>query len=179
MQVQIVIHGGLIFQQAPLDEWGEKSKWRWGKKEEAPERERERGRERIEKMGVGGDDNSFSPQRRGIFFVEMFSPVWSLLVLLQALMDAAFPWSHSAVGCLTLEDGEVPHRDRPILAFPFIRFSAHPQTHTHTYTEGTAAVEPSSISKPDDTASIQGADWLPSCPLSLDEHSPWFFYFFW
>lgn len=55
-------------------------------------RERESARKRKNrKDGGGGDDNSFSPQRRGIFFVEMFSPVRSLLVLLQALMDAAFP----------------------------------------------------------------------------------------
>lgn len=107
-----------------------------GKKRRGHQRERESKRERIEKMGVGVMTIlSFHSREVFFFSVKMFSPVGSLLVLLQALIDAAFPWSHCAAGCLTLEDGEVPHRDRPILAFHFIRVSAHTQTHAHIRTQ--------------------------------------------
>lgn len=58
MQVQIVIHGGLIFQWAPLEERG-------GKKQKECRRTRKEGAPDFKKrMDVGGDNNPFSPQQR-------------------------------------------------------------------------------------------------------------------
>lgn len=80
------------------------------------------------------------------------------------------PDPRALLGRLTLQGGEVPPGGSPILAFHFIRLSTH--TPTHIYIKGAAAAaaaDPSSTSKPDDRANVQGADWLAGCPLSLDE----------